>query len=577
MSIKCVTRQKIHYYNIALLCLYGIIISAFILWPESKIWAIFMSHPAFLWIIPIIVNKNFNEMNAMKQTFMVFVAVCFAFNAMAQQPNTYDTHKFLVAFDDTADDTYIASKLAQYNAVELWRSPLSQVIYAETFSFPFTLYGDPVNDIKTSVENLSSEPRVKGTGLDYDVEAFMDPLPPTNGETEPLFCDILLEPASTTSVTVTILDTGLNPEDNSDDYTYSYGDFSGKNYLTGQNADDLSDQAGHGTHVSGIISHVSQHEDFNALTVSDINFDVRKVFDNEGAGRLSNIILGFDEGVMAGSMIVNCSFAYYLADLNLAPGTKEPFQVAIETAEGLGVLVNASASNESHDNDSATAAYPASFDAPNIISVASHSCYATLSSFSNFGETSVDIAALGEELVGPDLNGFDTEKSGTSQANAYLTGVAAMLATHLNQVHYEPIKCAIMNGALSAYQISPYVLSEGVLYTTGALLELNQCSNIGTNGGSGGHNGPVEVRNSNEVPFDAIVSPNPTRDFIKIETIGSNEDVSILIKDISGRVLTKASTSNPIYNLDLSMLQHGTYILEISNGVERVVQKIVKI
>jgi subtilisin family serine protease len=98
----------------------------------------------------------------------------------------------------------------------------------------------------------------------------------------------------------------------------------------------------------------------------------------------------------------------------------------IRKAGDEGILIVAAAGNASSDND-ATPHYPASYDLTNVISVAAADRNDQLTTFSNFGANSVDLAAPGQQIVSTWLeNGFE-EKQGTSMATPFVSGVAALI------------------------------------------------------------------------------------------------------------------------------------------------------
>jgi len=73
--------------------------------------------------------------------------------------------------------------------------------------------------------------------------------------------------------------------------------------------------------------------------------------------------------------------------------------------------------------------YPASYDIPFVISVASIGKTDELTSTSNWGATHVAVAARGEELLTPKPGGGYENFSGTSAAAATVSGVAGLLKT----------------------------------------------------------------------------------------------------------------------------------------------------
>jgi len=92
-----------------------------------------------------------------------------------------------------------------------------------------------------------------------------------------------------------------------------------------------------------------------------------------------------------------------------------------------GILLVAGAGNDSTNND-ATPFYPASYDIDNLISVAASDDTDTLAALSNYGKTSVDIAAPGIDIWSVvDRNAWG-RNSGTSMSAAHVSGAAALVA-----------------------------------------------------------------------------------------------------------------------------------------------------
>lgn len=104
--------------------------------------------------------------------------------------------------------------------------------------------------------------------------------------------------------------------------------------------------------------------------------------------------------------------------------------VALAMYENPDVLFVVSAGNDHADNDLVLTepAYLARFF-PNVITVASTSPIGLFSEFSNFGGTSVDIAAPGEDVVSTLFPEATVRMSGTSMAAPYVAGVAALMRT----------------------------------------------------------------------------------------------------------------------------------------------------
>ncbi len=195
-------------------------------------------------------------------------------------------------------------------------------------------------------------------------------------------------------------------------------DLTGWDFLT--NTNNPIDPNGHGTHVTGIIA--AQGD--NGVGVAGVNWNARilPVRVNGGSGvSTSNAIAGIQYAVAQGAKVINASWGDYVDD----PALKD----AIRFAGEYGTVFVAAAGNQSNNNDNVQHAYyPASYDLPNLISVASVDSNGNLSGFSNFGQNSVDLAAPGEGILSTWPAGGYAIMSGTSMAAPYVTGVVSLLA-----------------------------------------------------------------------------------------------------------------------------------------------------
>jgi len=207
------------------------------------------------------------------------------------------------------------------------------------------------------------------------------------------------------SVTVAVLDSGVNynhpdlaanmwtnaaeiPNDGIDNDGNGFiDDTLGWDFV--QQDKDPMDFNLHGTHVAGTIGAVGN----NAVGGSGVCWTAKimpvRVLDAGGSGRTSGILAGFDYAVANGAKVINMSLG--------GSGFSSLMNTAIVNANTSGVLVIASAGNSAVNND-VSPSYPASYAQPNIISVAATTQTDTLASFSNFGTSSVDIAAPGTNI-----------------------------------------------------------------------------------------------------------------------------------------------------------------------------------
>ena len=189
---------------------------------------------------------------------------------------------------------------------------------------------------------------------------------------------------------------------------------------------DPMDDNGHGTHVSGTIGAVGN----NSLGVIGVNWDTRimplKFLTASGSGALSGAITAID---YAASMkrrgvpirVINASWG--------GGGYSQALNNAIARLRDLDIIFVAAAGNEANDND-ANPAYPASYDLSNVVSVAAIDPNHNIASFSNYGASSVDIAAPGTSILSTFPGNSYRELSGTSMATPHVVGALALLLSH---------------------------------------------------------------------------------------------------------------------------------------------------
>lgn len=151
------------------------------------------------------------------------------------------------------------------------------------------------------------------------------------------------------------------------------------------------DNNGHGSHVAGIIagvvdnsrgiSGISRHGNVKVMPI--------KISDKDGVLRLDYVLTGINYAQSNGAQIINMSFG--------GPIESKLFKEAIRNYPGLVVAAagNGGFDGVGDDNDS-TPEYPASYNLPNIISVAATNQHDNLATFSNYGVRSVDVGAPGE-------------------------------------------------------------------------------------------------------------------------------------------------------------------------------------
>jgi subtilisin family serine protease len=114
------------------------------------------------------------------------------------------------------------------------------------------------------------------------------------------------------------------------------------------------------------------------------------------------------------------------------------------------------------DNNDMDPMYPASFDAENIISVASIDCNGELNNDSNYGETSVDIAAPGTSILSTLANNRYGYLSGTSMAAPFVTGVIAMVYSYYQDISLIEAKDVVLKSVKKLPSLNGKIATGGI-------------------------------------------------------------------------------------------------------------------
>jgi len=183
-----------------------------------------------------------------------------------------------------------------------------------------------------------------------------------------------------------------------------------------QNNADVRDFHGHGSHVSGLISKHWMDESCPRIQLMILKYYDQRFPAND---TLESSLKAFRFALKKGAKIINFSGG----GMKRSRAEEE----LMKTARDLKVLVVAAAGNDGMNSDYEKF-YPAGYKLPNILSVAALNQKHRLLGSSNYGKKSVQIAADGENLISSLPGNQSGAMTGTSQATALTSGVAALVA-----------------------------------------------------------------------------------------------------------------------------------------------------
>ncbi len=269
-------------------------------------------------------------------------------------------------------------------------------------------------------------------------------------------------------IVVAVVDTGIDPVhpfleknifvENGKVDEFNFGvDFSKDKKFKGA----PTDQHGHGTHVSGIIKSI--YPDVKILALKYYNPNA------SGLDNLNSTVEALKYAVDNNVDVINYSGG--------GPEAAVEELRVLKEAERKGILVVAAAGNEESNIDDRKKAYfPASYGLKNIITVTAHDEDLKILSSSNYGRASVDIFAPGYRIKSSLQNGRAGYLTGTSQATAFVTGVAALIKAQYPNLSTDKIKYIIKASDKKEITMEGKCATGGRLDATSALTLASQIS-----------------------------------------------------------------------------------------------------
>lgn len=286
---------------------------------------------------------------------------------------------------------------------------------------------------------------------------------------------------------------GEIPDNNADDDNNGYiDDYYGWDFFFDDN--DPYDDNEHGTHVAGTIGAVGN----NGKGVVGVNWNVSlmalKFLDDKGTGNTGDAIEAIIYASDMGANILNNSWG--------GGGFSQAMKDAIIYANNKGVLFVAAAGNDRKDTDK-DPNYPSNYDVENVISVAASTDKDKLAAFSNYGATTVDLAAPGESIYSTLPHSRYGNLSGTSMATPHVAGAAALVwAYYFPESNWRNVKYRLFGSVDYVFSLQNIVLLDGRLNVNNGLSDIPFASII---------NKPLDTDNTDN-PYDvsAAVIDNDT-------------------------------------------------------------------
>lgn len=225
-------------------------------------------------------------------------------------------------------------------------------------------------------------------------------------------------------------------------------DTHGYNFANSNN--DPMDLHGHGTHVAGIIG--ASHNSIGiAGVMAKVSIMPLRVSATRGAKGWSEVAKAIIYAVDNGASVINMS----LGEENFYQDVYDA--IAYAAKHQVVVVVAAGNSGNTVKN------YPASYELPNIVAVASVTAANIRSSFSSYGIKNVHVFAPGSQIYSLRPNAGYTFMDGTSMASPVVAGVAGLVIAYHGKRAAPQMRERLMHTSRKLKRLDGMVSSNGVV------------------------------------------------------------------------------------------------------------------
>lgn len=283
-------------------------------------------------------------------------------------------------------------------------------------------------------------------------------------------------------VTVAVIDTGIDishsdlkdsiwvnedeiPGDGIDNDGNGYvDDVNGWNFVSNTNQVYVGAEDSHGTHAAGTIA--AAWDNAGVTGIADgavVKLMVLKALGgNNGRGSTESIMEAIRYAEANGAQICNLSFGSDNCPEELKNLIRDSKMLFVVAAGNGGLL------EIGYDTDKFPV-YPASLPYDNVISVGNLLFNGHLDDSSNYGATSVDIAAPGCYILSTVPDNSYAFMTGTSMAAPMVTGAAALIYSARPERGLADVKTAILSTAHRLAPLKGKLLTSGMLDVTAAM------------------------------------------------------------------------------------------------------------
>lgn len=233
-------------------------------------------------------------------------------------------------------------------------------------------------------------------------------------------------------------------------------DINGWNFVDNNNLVYTGEKDSHGTHEAGIIA--ATWNGFGISGISDsryVKIMPLKILDDNNMGNSISIKKAILYARDKGADIVNLSLTTYDYD-------EELYEI-MKNSNMLFVVSSGNGENLTGFDIDKKKVYPAAYELNNIISVANMNIDGNIEKSSNYGKTSVDIAAPGNFIISTLPNNKYGIKSGTSMAAALVSGIMALCYSARPDMDINYLREAILNTGIKDEKLTDKVFTSSYI------------------------------------------------------------------------------------------------------------------